>query len=72
MIFAKEYLDKPQSFWENLLWTDETKQIKCFDNAKQKFLYRLHNEAYKEKYTLPTVKHDNAVGLLCCIWYWMP
>ncbi len=23
--FAKTYVTKPQSFWENVLWTDETK-----------------------------------------------
>lgn len=37
LIFAKEYLDKPQS-WENGLRTDETK-IKPFGNAKQNFVY---------------------------------
>ena len=34
LIFAKKYLDKPQSFWENVLWTDETK-IELFGNAHQ-------------------------------------
>lgn len=23
--FAKKHIDKPQSFWENVLWTDESK-----------------------------------------------
>ena len=54
LIFPKEYPDKPQSFWENVLWTTETK-IELFGNAHQQFVYRLHNEAYKEKNTLPTV-----------------
>ncbi len=31
LIFAKEYLNKPQSFWEHFLWTDETK-IELFEN----------------------------------------
>ncbi len=43
--FAKTYVTKPQSFWENVLWTDETKVI------------RKRNEAFKEKNTVPTVKH---------------
>ena len=55
-------LDKPQSFWENVLWTDETK-IEIFGNAHQQFVYRWRNEAYKEKNTLPTVKHGG--GLDC-------
>lgn len=28
-IFAKEYWDKSQSFWENVFWTDETKPKLC-------------------------------------------
>ncbi len=39
LIFAKEYLNKPQSFWENVLWTDETK-IELFGNLHQQFVYR--------------------------------
>ncbi len=35
----KEYLNKPQSFWENVLWTDETK-IELFGNLHQQFVYR--------------------------------
>lgn len=63
LIFAKEYRDKPQSFWDNVLWTDETK-IEFFGNAKQQFVYRRRNEAYKEKNTLPTVKHGGGSILL--------
>ena len=57
------YLDKPQSFWENVLWTDETK-IELFGNAHQQFVYRRRNEAYKEKNTLPTVKHGGGSIML--------
>ena len=63
LIFAKEYLDKPQSFWENVLWTDETK-IELFGNAHKRFVYRRRNEAYKEKNTLPTVKHGGGSIML--------
>ena len=59
----------------NVLWTDETK-IELFGNAHQQFVTRRRNEAYKEKNTLPTVKHGGGSiilwGLLCCIWYWSP
>ena len=72
LIFAKEYQDKPQSFWENVLWTDET-QIELFGNAHQQFVYRRCNEAYKEKNNSKAWwRTHNAVGLLCCIWYWRP
>lgn len=35
-MFAKEHQDKPQSFWENVLWTDETK-IELFGNTPTVF-----------------------------------
>ena len=50
--FAKTFLGKPKSFWENVLWTDETK-VELFGKA----VYRKRNEAFKEKNTVPTVKH---------------
>lgn len=54
--FAKMYLSKPKSFWENVLWTDETK-IELFGKAHHSTVYRKRNEAYKEKNTVPTVKY---------------
>ena len=54
--FAKMHIDKPQSFWENVLWTDETK-LELFGKSHQLYVHRHKNEAYKEKNTVPTVKH---------------
>uniref|UniRef100_H2MNT5 Tc1-like transposase DDE domain-containing protein n=1 Tax=Oryzias latipes TaxID=8090 RepID=H2MNT5_ORYLA len=54
--FAKMHVDKPQSFWENVLWTDETK-LELFGKAHQLYVRRLKNEAYNQKNTVPTVKH---------------
>src|SRR4029434_2860494 len=50
--FAKTFQGKPKSFWENVLWTDETK-VELFGKA----VYRKQNEAFKEKNTVPTVIH---------------
>lgn len=61
--FAKENLDKPQSFWENVLWTDETK-VELFGNSHQQYVYRRPNEAFKEKNTIPTVKHGGGSIML--------
>ncbi|KAF7642181.1 hypothetical protein LDENG_00262980, partial [Lucifuga dentata] len=47
--FAKTHLNKPNSFWENVLWTDETK-LELFGKGEK-------NEAFKEKNTVPAVKH---------------
>uniref|UniRef100_A0A8C5MLE8 Transposase n=1 Tax=Leptobrachium leishanense TaxID=445787 RepID=A0A8C5MLE8_9ANUR len=54
--FAKMYSSKPKSFWETILWTDETK-IELFGKAHHSTVYRKWNEAYKEKNTVPTVKY---------------
>ncbi|KAK7143817.1 hypothetical protein R3I93_014851 [Phoxinus phoxinus] len=54
--FAKMYTSKPNSFWENVLWTDETK-IELFGKAHRSTVYRKCNEAFKEKNTVPTVKY---------------
>uniref|UniRef100_A0A669ERY6 Uncharacterized protein n=1 Tax=Oreochromis niloticus TaxID=8128 RepID=A0A669ERY6_ORENI len=53
---AKLHVDKPQSFWENVVWTDETK-IELFAKAHQLHVHRWKNEAYQEKNIAPTVKH---------------
>ncbi|KAL0166161.1 hypothetical protein M9458_038005, partial [Cirrhinus mrigala] len=54
--FAKTYVTKPQSFWENVLWTDKTK-VELFGIGHHGTVYRKRNEAFKEKKTVPTVKH---------------
>uniref|UniRef100_A0A8C5PSH6 Transposase n=1 Tax=Leptobrachium leishanense TaxID=445787 RepID=A0A8C5PSH6_9ANUR len=61
--FAKMYLSKPKSFWENVLWTDETK-IELFGKAHHSTVYRKQNEAYKEKNTVPTVKYGGGSMML--------
>ena len=54
--FAKTHLNKSKSFWENVLWTDETK-LELFGKAHHLYVYRKQNEAFKEKNTFPPVKH---------------
>uniref|UniRef100_H2L4L0 Tc1-like transposase DDE domain-containing protein n=1 Tax=Oryzias latipes TaxID=8090 RepID=H2L4L0_ORYLA len=54
--FAKMHVDKPQSFWENVLWTDE-KKLELFGKAHQLYVRRLKHEAHNKKNTVPTVKH---------------
>ena len=48
--------DKPQSFWENVLWTDESK-LELFGKSHQLYVHRQKYKAFKEKNTIPTVKH---------------
>ena len=54
--FAKTYLRKPKSFWENIMWTGET-NVELFGKAHYCNVYRKQNEAFKENNTVPTVKH---------------
>ncbi|MGH0114963.1 UNVERIFIED_CONTAM: hypothetical protein FKN15_065887 [Acipenser sinensis] len=54
--FAKMHIDMPQSFWENVLWTDESK-LELFGKSHQFYVHRQKNEPFKEKNTIPTVKH---------------
>ncbi|KAF7642649.1 hypothetical protein LDENG_00253840 [Lucifuga dentata] len=49
LTFAKKHLDDPQDFWENILWTDETK-VELFGRRKT-------NTAFQKKNIIPTVKH---------------
>ena len=50
------YVTKPQSFWENVLWTDEMK-VELFGQGHHGTVYRKRNKAFKEKNKVPTVKH---------------
>jgi len=49
------YLRKPESFWENILWTDET-EVELFGKAHHSTVQKKQNEAYKDKNMVPTVK----------------
>uniref|UniRef100_A0A8C5PGB7 Uncharacterized protein n=1 Tax=Leptobrachium leishanense TaxID=445787 RepID=A0A8C5PGB7_9ANUR len=49
--FAKEHLDARQHYWQNILWTDETK-IELFGKNTQHYVWRK-----KGTNTIPTVKH---------------
>ncbi|KAF7650254.1 hypothetical protein LDENG_00128610, partial [Lucifuga dentata] len=42
----------PQDFWENILWTDETK-VELFGS----YIWRKANTAFQKKNIIPTVKH---------------
>uniref|UniRef100_A0A8C5DP94 Transposase n=1 Tax=Gouania willdenowi TaxID=441366 RepID=A0A8C5DP94_GOUWI len=53
--YAKAHLDKPASFWNKVLWTDETK-IELFGHNQGRYAWRKKNTAFQEKHLLPTVK----------------
>ena len=65
--FAKTHLNNSKSFWENVLWTDETK-LELFGKAHHLYVYKKQNEAFKEKITFPAVKHGGGSVMFwgCC------
>ncbi|KAK3542759.1 hypothetical protein QTP70_002767 [Hemibagrus guttatus] len=54
--FARKHLDDPQDFWENTLWTDETK-IELFGRSVSHYIWRKSNTAFQKKNIIPTVKY---------------
>ena len=56
------HIDKPQSLWENYLWTDGTKLELL---SHQLYVHRHKNVAYKENNTVPTVNHGG-----CSVMFW--
>ncbi len=40
--FARKHLDDPQDFWENTLWTDETK-VELFGRSVSHYIWRKSN-----------------------------
>lgn len=63
LVFAKMYLSKPQSFWENVLWTDETK-VELFGKALHSTVYRKRNEAQYLQSNMVEVQRCFGVVLL--------
>ena len=59
---AKLHLNKPQDFWNNVLWTDQTK-VETFGHNAQQHVWRKPNTAYQHKHLTPTVKHGGG-GLM--------
>uniref|UniRef100_A0A8C5LSX0 Transposase n=1 Tax=Leptobrachium leishanense TaxID=445787 RepID=A0A8C5LSX0_9ANUR len=54
--FAKEHLDVPQHYWQNILWADETK-IELFGKNPQHYVWRKKGTAHQHQNLISTVKH---------------
>ena len=54
--FADEYSVKEPSYWNSVLWSNETK-MELFSHSSSQYVWRKKNEAFKAKNTIPTVKH---------------
>jgi len=54
--FAKLHVNQPDSFWENVIFSDESK-FNIFGHDGPSKVWRKPNEALKEKNLIPTIKH---------------
>lgn len=61
--FAKQYVDEPITFWNNILWSDESK-MELFGTKAKQYVWRPKGDAFNEKYTVPTVKHGGGSIML--------
>ena len=56
-------LEQPQSFFDNVLWTDETK-VEPFGHIDRCYVWRKPKTAFNEENIRPTVKHGGGSILL--------
>ncbi len=56
LTFAQKYLDYPQDFWANILWTDWTK-VDLFGRCVSRYIWCKTNRAFHKKNIIPTIKH---------------
>lgn len=69
LAFAREYVQKPLSFWENVVFSDESK-FNLFGSDGRRTIWRHRNEALKKQNVLTTVKHGGGhVMVWGCVFY---
>ena len=59
--FAKTYREKPPGFWNNVLWSDESK-FNLFGSDGKVMIWRMPKEEFDPKCTVPTVKHAGGMS----------
>ncbi len=73
LTFAKQYLDYPQDFWANILWTDETK-VEVFGRCVSRYICCKTNKAFIKEYHTNTQTwwwKCDGLGLLSIFRTWM-
>ena len=57
--FAKKHINKSDTFWNNVIWSDESK-FELFNAKKRKRVWRKPNEGLKDVCIQSTVKHGGS------------
>ena len=65
--FAKKFFDKENCFWEQVLWSKETK-IELFQHNDVQKICRKKGEAFLPNNTVPTLKHGGS-SMMFWIWF---
>ncbi|GFV47671.1 transposable element Tc1 transposase [Trichonephila clavipes] len=60
--FAKEHILKPQQFWNEVIFSDESK-FNIFGSDGRRMVWRKPNTSHHPKHTSPTVKHGGGSGM---------
>ena len=61
--FAKDHVDRPSKYWNNVLRSDETK-IELFGHMDRHYVLCKPGTAFEKKYLIPTVKHGGGSVML--------
>ncbi|CAJ0919377.1 unnamed protein product [Ranitomeya imitator] len=61
--FAREHFDDPEEFWENVLWSDETK-LELFGRNTTCRVWKKKNTELHPSNTIPTVKHGGGTIMI--------
>ena len=61
--YAREHLNESEDFWNNILWTDETK-IELFGHNQPRYAWRKTGAAFEEKNVLSTAKNGGGSIML--------
>jgi len=56
MDFAREHVNKPEEFWNSIIWSDESK-FNMFGSDGRRSVWRAVGEAMRKECLEPTVKH---------------
>ena len=64
VLFAKEHVDKPISWWRKVIWTDESPFV--LRHNRRSFVIRKKSEKHKPFAMTGTVKHDKKINVWGC------
>ena len=68
LAFAKKYKDMPESFWQKIIFSDES-SFKLYSNRRTKYVWRKSGDQFKPGLTKPTVKYSKSIMVWGCFSY---